>query len=153
MIGIIKIDNTQAHLVYELFNQYRIFYKQQPDIESAKKFIDARLNNNESVIFVALADDKSKPIGFTQLYPNYSSVRAIKNWTLNDLYVDSNYRKQGIGEKLIKTAMEFAKNDNANFVELSTAVDNYTAQSVYEKIGFKKQEPDTAFYTYRIDLS
>ena len=153
MIEIIKIDNTQAYLVYELFNQYRIFYKQQPDIESAKKFIDARLNNNESVIFVALADDKSKPVGFTQLYPNYSSVRAIKIWTLNDLYVDSNYRKQGIGEKLIKTAMEFAKNDNANFVELSTAVDNYTAQSVYEKIGFKKQEPDTAFYTYRIDLS
>jgi ribosomal protein S18 acetylase RimI-like enzyme len=153
MIGIIKIDKTQAHLVYELFNQYRIFYKQQPDIESAKKFIDARLNNNESVIFVALADNKSKPVGFTQLYPNHSSVRAIKNWTLNDLYVDSNYRKQGIGEKLTKTAMEFAKNDNANFVELSTAVDNYSAQSVYEKIGFKKQEPDTAFYTYRIDLS
>ena len=153
MIGIIKIDKTQAHLVYELFNQYRIFYKQQPDIESAKKFIDARLNNNESVIFVALADNNSKPVGFTQLYPNYSSVRAIKNWTLNDLYVDSDYRKQGIGEKLIQTAMEYAKNDNAKFVELSTAVDNYTAQSVYEKIGFKKQEPDTAFYTYRIDLS
>ena len=148
---IIKIDSTQAHLVYELFNQYRIFYKQQPGIELAKKFIDARLNNNESVIFIAL--NESNPIGFTQLYPNYSSVRAIKNWTLNDLYVDSNYRKKGIGEKLIKTAMEFAKNDNANFVELSTAVDNYTAQSVYEKIGFKKQEPDTAFYTYRIDLS
>ena len=153
MIEIVKIDKTQAHLVYELFNQYRIFYKQPPDIESAKKFIDARLNNNESVIFVALDDNKSKPVGFTQLYPNYSSVRAVKNWTLNDLYVDTNYRRKGIGEKLIKTAMEFAKNDNANFVELSTAVDNYSAQSVYEKIGFKKQEPDTAFYTYRIDLS
>jgi ribosomal protein S18 acetylase RimI-like enzyme len=152
MIEIIKIDNTQGNLVYELFNQYRIFYKQQPDIELAKKFIDARLNNNESVIFVAL-NDKSKPAGFTQLYPNYSSVRAVKNWTLNDLYVDKDYRKQGIGKKLIKTAMEFAKNDNAKFVELSTAIDNYTAQSVYEKIGFKKQEPDTAFYTYRIDLS
>jgi ribosomal protein S18 acetylase RimI-like enzyme len=150
---IIKIDSTQAYLVYELFNQYRIFYKQPPDIDLAKKFIDARLNNNESVIFVALADNKSKPVGFTQLYPNYSSVRAIKNWTLNDLYVDSDYRKQGIGEKLIQKALEYAKHDNANFVELSTAVDNYTAQSVYEKIGFKRQEPDTAFYTYRIDLS
>src|SRR5690348_11226561 len=153
MIEIIKIDNTQGHLVYELFNQYRIFYKQSPDIELAKAFINARLNNNESVIFVACADNKLKPAGFTQLYPNYSSVRAVKNWTLNDLYVDKDYRKQGIGEKLIKTAMEYAKSDNANFVELSTAVDNYTAQSIYEKIGFKKQEPDTAFYTYRIDLS
>lgn len=152
MIEVIKINNTQSHLVYELFNQYRIFYKQQPDIESAKKYIDARLNNNESVIFVAL-NDKSKPVGFTQLYPNYSSVRATKNWTLNDLYVDKDYRKQGIGEKLIKTAMEYAKNDNAQFIELSTAVDNYLAQNVYEKIGFEKQEPDAGFYTYRIDLS
>jgi ribosomal protein S18 acetylase RimI-like enzyme len=129
---IIKIDSTQAYLVYELFNQYRIFYKQPPDIDLAKKFIDARLNNNESVIFVALADNKSKPVGFTQLYPNYSSVRAIKNWTLNDLYVDSDYRKQGIGEKLIQKALEYAKHDNENFVELSTAVDYYSAQSVYE---------------------
>ena len=43
MIEIIKIDNTQAHLVYELFNQYKIFYKQQPNIELAKKFIDAQI--------------------------------------------------------------------------------------------------------------
>ena len=137
MTEIIKIDNTQGHLVYELFNQYRIFYKQPPGIELSKKFIDARLNNNESVIFVAL--NKLKPAGFTQLYPNYSSVRAVKNWTLNDLYVDKDYRRQGIGEKLIKTAMEYAKSDNANFVELSTAVDNYTAQSVYEKLDLKNR--------------
>jgi len=123
-------------------------------IDLAKKFIDARINNNESVIFVALNNNNnSKPVGFTQLYPNYSSVSAIKNWTLNDLYVDKDYRKQGVGEKLIKKAMEYAKNQHAKFVELSTAFDNYSAQSVYEKIGFKKQEPDTAFYTYRIDLS
>jgi len=154
MIEIIKIESTQAHLVYELFNQYRIFYKQRPDIDLAKKFIDARINNNESVIFVALNNNNnSKPVGFTQLYPNYSSVSAIKNWTLNDLYVDKDYRKQGVGEKLIKKAMEYAKNQHAKFVELSTAFDNYSAQSVYEKIGFRKQEPDNEFYTYRIGLS
>ena len=154
MIEIIKIESTQAHLVYELFNQYRIFYKQQHDIDLAKKFIDARINKNESVIFVALNNNNnSKPVGFTQLYPNYSSVSAIKNWTLNDLYVDKDYRKQGVGEKLIKKAMEYAKNQHAKFVELSTAFDNYSAQSVYEKIGFRKQEPDNEFYTYRIGLS
>jgi ribosomal protein S18 acetylase RimI-like enzyme len=48
--------------------------------------------------------------------------------------------------------MDFAKGDGSSFVELSTAVDNFTAQSLYEQIGFQKQEPDTAFYTYRIAL-
>ena len=152
-LEIIKIDSTQADLVFDLFDKYRVFYKQQFDIELAKNFIQTRLDNNESVIFVAVVDEISKPVGFTQLYAKYSSARAVKNWILNDLYVDKEYRKQGIGEKLIKTAMNFAKENNAKFVELSTAVDKYTAQSLYKQIGFEKQNPETDFYTYRISLT
>jgi ribosomal protein S18 acetylase RimI-like enzyme len=146
-----RIDNTQIDLVVELFDKYRIFYKQPSNLLLAKDFIQARLDNNESIIFVALIDNE-KPIGFTQLYPTYSSMRVSKNWILNDLYVDSEYRKQGIGEKLIKTAMDFAKAGGSSFVQLSTAVDNFTAQSLYEQIGFQKQGPDTEFYTYRVSL-
>jgi ribosomal protein S18 acetylase RimI-like enzyme len=148
---IIRINNTQVDLVAELFDKYRVFYKKESDIELAKQFIQTRLDNNESVIFVAIDSDRSMPIGFTQLYPTYSSVRVVKNWILNDLYVDKEYRKQGIGEKLIATVMNFAKENNAKLVQLSTAVDNYTAQSLYERIGFKKQEPETDFYTYTVD--
>ncbi len=150
---IIRIDKTEGNLVFELFDQYRIFYKQPSDMDLAKRFIQTRLDNNESVIFVALSTIKSEPVGFTQLYPKYSSVRTVRNWILNDLYVHQEYRKQGIGEKLIKKAMDFAKETDAKFVELSTAVDNYTAQSVYEQIGFEKQSPDTEFYTYRISIT
>ena len=148
---IIRINNAQGDLVFVLFDNYRVFYKQQSDIGLAKKFIQTRLDNNESIIFVAL-DDKGMPVGFTQLYPVYSSVKAVQNWLLNDLYVEKGNRKYGIGEKLIKTAMNFAKENNAAFVELSTAVDNYPAQHLYEKIGFEKQHPATDFYTYRIEL-
>ena len=149
-----RISPLESNLVIELFDKYRIFYKQTPDLNLAKAFIQARLDNNESVIFVALVTDKDKtiPAGFTQLYPAYSSVRAVKNWVLNDLYVDAAYRKQGIGEALIKTAMDFARKEKATYVELSTAIDNFTAQSVYEAIGFQRQLPDTNFYTYRIGL-
>lgn len=146
---IIKIDKTQGALVYDLFNKYRVFYKQLPDIEVAKKFIQERLDNNESVIFVAL-DDTSQPLGFTQLYPKYSSMRVIKNWILNDLYVEQDFRESGIGTALLETAINFARQNGAKFVELSTAVDNYTAQNLYEKTGFVRQEPEIDFYTYRI---
>jgi ribosomal protein S18 acetylase RimI-like enzyme len=149
---IVRIDKTQVDLVADLFDKYRVFYKKESDIELAKQFIQTRLENNESVIFVAIADDQPMPVGFIQLYPTYSSVRVVRNWILNDLYVDKEYRKQGIGEKLIEAAMNFAKQNEAKFVQLSTAVDNYTAQSLYEQIGFKKQEPETDFYTYTINL-
>ncbi|WP_421945988.1 GNAT family N-acetyltransferase [Pedobacter sp.] len=149
-IEIKRINLNEADLVISLFNQYRIFYGNFSDLGMAKAFVDARLENNESVIFVAL--DENKPVGFTQLYPKYSSARLSKNWILNDLFVNENYRKQGIGQELIKTAMDFAKTNSSTFVQLETAVDNYTAQSLYEAIGFKKQAPDTEFFLYRIDI-
>ena len=145
-----RINVSEANLVIGLFDKYRVFYKKDSDIDLADRFIKTRLANNESVIFVALKGDQ--PVGFTQLYPKYSSVSAVKNWILNDLYVESNYRKQGIGEAMIKTTMEFARADGAAYVQLETAVDNYAAQSLYEGLGFQKQEPDTAFFLYRIPV-
>ncbi|WP_082018689.1 GNAT family N-acetyltransferase [Pedobacter kyungheensis] len=152
-IEIKRIGLTEGHLVAGLFNQYRIFYNQFSDIGMAKAFIDERLQQNESIIFVAIDTDNQQAIGFTQLYPKYSSVRLSKNWILNDLYVDADCRKQGIGEKLIKTAMEFAKTTGATFVQLETAVDNYTAQHLYESIGFVKQANDENFFLYKIVLN
>ncbi|HVW98756.1 MAG TPA: GNAT family N-acetyltransferase [Mucilaginibacter sp.] len=140
--------------VIPLFNNYRVFYKQSSDIKLAEDFIRCRLENNESVIFLALQDDGSQPVaaGFTQLYPLISSVRAKRNWLLNDLYVDKAFRRQGIGEALIRAAMDFARADGASFVKLETAVDNFTAQSLYEAVGFEKIPPGSSFLTYQIPL-
>jgi GNAT superfamily N-acetyltransferase len=91
-------------------------------------------------------------IEYTQLYPKYSSARLAKNWILNDLFVDIPFRKQGIGQQLIKTAMLFAEKQNAKFMDIYTAVDNFFAQALYEKIGFERQMHDLTFYDYRIKL-
>src|ERR1700749_5080579 len=128
-----RITLSEYQLVAGLFNSYRVFYQQPSDIELAENFIKTRLQNNESVIFLAMADKDGEPApaGFTQLYPTISSVRAIRNWVLNDLYVEADFRKQGIGEALIKAAMDFAREDGAAYVKLETAVDNFTAQKLY----------------------
>lgn len=154
-MDIIRISNSESAIVIDLFNKYRMFYKQDSNIELCKQFIESRLKNNESVIFVAISklNNKTIPVGFTQLYPKFSSGKAIKIWVLNDLFVEENYRNRGIGEKLIKIAMKYAKDDNANHVELSTAVDNYNAQKLYETIGFERQNPSTDFLSYKINLT
>ncbi|MEN0054811.1 MAG: GNAT family N-acetyltransferase [Mucilaginibacter sp.] len=142
-----QIYATDYLLVTSLFNEYRMFYKQASDIDLAESFIKNRLENNESVIFAAFKD--GKVVGFTQLYPLISSVRAVKNWLLNDLFVHTSYRKQGIGEALLKAASAFAKTHGATYLQLETAVDNYAAQSLYEATGFVKQEASDAFFCYR----
>ena len=60
-----------------LFDTYRQFYQQTPDLALAKAFIVARLNNQDSVIFVAETSDE-KLVGFCQIYPSFCSVIAAK---------------------------------------------------------------------------
>lgn len=149
-----RIYSDDSEVVVPLFDQYRVFYKQPSDIALAHHFIKTRLENNESVIFAAFASDEDRKlaVGFTQLYPKYSSARAIKNWILNDLYVEEHYRGRGIGQQLIANAMDFAKQEGATFVQLETAVDNLNAQRLYESIGFTQQGPEKDFLLYRINV-
>jgi hypothetical protein len=41
-----------------LFEKYRVFYKQDPGIKSAKAFLKNRMKRKESVIFVAEEEKK-----------------------------------------------------------------------------------------------
>jgi ribosomal protein S18 acetylase RimI-like enzyme len=151
-IEIKKINSSENEIVSELFNKYRIFYKQPSDIELAKTYIKERLEQNEAQIYVAFAKENPKPIGFTLLYPKFSSVSAKKNWHIGDLYVEIDQRKKGIGEKLLNTALNFAKNEGATFISLNTATDNYSAQKLYENFGFLKQEFLSGYLYYQFNL-
>ncbi|WHY01442.1 GNAT family N-acetyltransferase [Neobacillus sp. DY30] len=132
-----KATINELNVLTELFDSYRVFYKQDSDLEGARTFLKERLRNEDSVVFIAY--DERNPVGFVQLYPTFSSVSMKRSWVLNDLYVNSSARKKGFGEKLIKKAIEFAKETDAKGVSLETGHDNVTAQSLYEKIGFKKE--------------
>ena len=50
--------------VAHLFNKYRVFYQQEDNISLATSFIKERIENNESVIFVAI-DETGEFLGFT----------------------------------------------------------------------------------------
>lgn len=144
---ILKATIEDINEISELFNLYRIFYQQPSDLESCRKFIEERMQNQESEIFIARMDGQT--VGFTQLYPIFSSVALSKAWLLNDIFVPDQYRKQGIGSALLEEAKKFAKLSGAGWLILQTADDNYTAQIVYEKRGWKRMED--LFYNLQID--
>ena len=131
-----------------LFNLYRMFYNQESDLERARAYIKERIESKDSVIFIV--KDKGELIGFTQLYPTFSSISMKRAWILNDLYVDAGARKQGVGEMLLNKAKEFAIETGAKCLSLSTAQDNVSAQKLYEKNSYKK---DSEFYHYELNLT
>ena len=130
-----------------LFDRYRVFYKQPSDIERAKQFLSERLLRKDSIIFMALSD-AGEAMGFTQLYPSFSSVSTQRTYILNDLYVSEVHRNKGIGEALMERAKQFAISEGAKGITLETEVNN-PAQHLYERLGWKKDD-DKFHYTWEI---
>ncbi|MAM29088.1 MAG: GNAT family N-acetyltransferase [Flavobacteriaceae bacterium] len=142
-----QANHTDLQLLILLFNGYRIFYKQPSDIERAKQFLSERLLRKDSIIFMALSD-VGEAMGFTQLYPSFSSVSTQRTYILNDLYVSEVHRNKGIGEALMERAKQFAISEGAKGITLETEVDN-PAQHLYERLGWKKDD-DKFHYTWEI---
>tara|TARA_B110000908_G_C9811437_1_gene253075 strand:- start:27 stop:479 length:453 start_codon:yes stop_codon:yes gene_type:complete len=147
-IKIIEANIEQLDIIMELFNQYMIFYKKPSNETKYKAYLKERIEKNETTIFLAL-NSENIPLGFVLNYYSFSSVSLGKTITLNDLFVKSEYRKKGIAEKLINKTFDLAKKNGAIRVDLGTAKDNYTAQKLYERIGFVKDEEYFA-YSYSI---
>lgn len=145
MSQIIRAGLEHLDLLVPLFDAYRQFYQQPSDPSRARSFLKARLEQQQSVVLLAL--DSGQALGFTQLYPTFSSVSLEPMWILNDLFVAPQGRKQGVGEALMQAALEFAGASGAKGMQLETAVDNYPAQRLYERLGWTRE---TGFYTYWI---
>lgn len=90
-----------------LFDNYRQFYGKAGDLLIARSFLLDRFNHGESVLFIA--ENNTTAIGFIQMYPSFSSVSLARTFVLNDLFVDAQYRRQGVAKRLIDTATSYAK--------------------------------------------
>lgn len=131
-----------------LFDGYRQFYQQPSDPALAERFLRERLARGDSVIF--LAEDESGPLGFTQLYPIFSSISAAPAWVLNDLFVSPGARRSGAGRALLERARQHGIETGARWLSLSTGRENREAQALYEKLGWVR---DTEYYHYELPLS
>ncbi|RFU65063.1 GNAT family N-acetyltransferase [Peribacillus glennii] len=131
---IIQADIEALEGIVPLFNAYRVFYGQPNDELGARKFIQERITNKESVIFIAYESDK-QPVGFVQVYPVFSSVGMQRAYILNDLFVVPAGRKKGVGRSLVERVYQFCEEMKGRYVTLQTAPDNHTAKALYEGMG------------------
>jgi len=146
-IEIIKADKKHIKEVSILFDHYRQFYKYKKNLNKSQRFINERIINNESTIFISLYDKKI--VGFVQLYETFDSLNLNKKLVLYDLYVLEKYRKLGIGRKLMNKSRDFAINNNFKRIELSTSIDNYSAQKLYESLDYIR---DKEYYDYGLEV-
>jgi GNAT superfamily N-acetyltransferase len=137
--GVADVDRLRP-----LYSGYRAFYHGTPDPDGEARFLRERLEGGESVVFLAERD--GAPVGFTQLYPTFSSVAMKPLWILNDLFVVPEARRAGVGALLLRRARRHAEETGAEGLILETALDN-PAQRLYEAEGWRR---DVVFLHYEL---
>jgi ribosomal protein S18 acetylase RimI-like enzyme len=130
----------------ELFDQYRVFYHKTTDIPAATNFLQERLENKDSEIFVAEENDALT--GFVQLYPIFSSTRMQRYWLLNDLYVNKDHRGKGYSKELIEKAKELCRSSKACGILLETGKNNDIGNQLYPSCGFERYD-SVNFYEWK----
>ncbi len=143
MINIIQAKEEHIPILIPLLDKYRIFYGQNSDEQEAQRFLEARIKNKDSIIFIAFYD--GSPAGFTQLYSSFSTVSLKPIFILNDLYVYNEFRKKGIGEVLLNSAKDYCILLEYKGLALETAINN-PAQKLYERLGWKKNTSSLYYF-------
>jgi len=144
-VAIRRAASGDIDAAVRLFSGYLRFYE-KPVVEAAvRTFVSERLARLDSVFF--LAEIEGRAVGFTQLYPAFASLSLAPSWILNDLYVEPEARGAGVGEALMEAARELAVGNGAAELMLQTARTNATAQRLYEKLGWVR---DDEFLVYTL---
>jgi len=134
MTTIRRADLADLPALAPLFDAYRRFYGQPSDVMRAEAFLSERLARGESVALLAERD--GDVVGFTHLYPLFSSVRTARLWLLNDLFVAEHARRGGVARALLDAAADFARADGACGLMLETMRENAPARALYRAAGW-----------------
>jgi len=130
---------------YEYENNNRDFFGiDSIDEIDIGNYFNSFMGKETSKAYIAIIDDKI--VGYITVYiknqANYWIVKKVGD--ISGLMVNKNFRKNGIGSKLLKRAIEYLEQKDIKYYTVFTSVNNVNGITLYKKFGSK--ELCTTFY-------
>ncbi len=124
-----------------LMRGYCDFYETSPPDDALVAMSRALIADPqlEGAQFIARSDDGT-PLGFATVFWMWSTTRAARIGVMNDLFVAKEARGRGVGEALIARCLDLVRERGADLLQWQTALDNHTAQSLYDRIGGEREQ-------------
>lgn len=136
------------------------YFKENDKID--EQFVNKRVNYFLDNNIIAIAEENHKIVGHTFIQIKENPILGVAEFEA--VHINEKYRGKGIGSELIKKSIEFTKNYfekikvKPRCLYLMTRSNNYNAQKIYEKVGFKsigkvgkifiENEPEEILMTY-----
>ena len=131
-----------------LFDAYRVFYSAVSAPVESQAFVRRLVEEAKTRFFIAHEGPHNTALGFVHLMPSVNTVAMRPIWLLEDLYVTPECRGHGVASALMRYAEAFARSTGAERLTLATAHDNIHAQSLYNQLGYFKD--DHFWYYHRL---
>lgn len=102
------------------------------------------VNDKKTVLMVV--KDKTRIVGMATLYVQQKLGKRTGH--IEDVVIHSDYRGQGLGEKIVQALISAAKKKKLSSINLTSRPERTAANKLYQKVGFelKKTNP------YRMSL-
>ena len=134
-ITIREIEKDDFLIWSNLWEKYLDFYETKLTKEIFKNSFQRMIDPKEEDLYGFLGVLNGEPVGLAHIILHHHNWKIEKAVYLQDLYVLSNYRKKGVGKKLINSVYEFADINKLSYVYWLTQDFNIEARSLYNKIG------------------
>jgi ribosomal protein S18 acetylase RimI-like enzyme len=143
---IIRVTQVSDALVSALAHLLPQLSSTPPPTEDELEEIVASPN---LVVFVAKDPSRNGEIVGTLTLVLFRAPTGPRAW-IEDVIVDSAYRRRGIGTALTQAALEHARSVGARTVDLTSRPSREAANRLYLQLGFTRRE--TNVYRYRLDM-
>lgn len=135
-------ENDYEELVKLVYQVHELHCEHRPDIyvdgnPLPSGFFEKMLNDENALNFVFEEEGKIKGLLMAEKKRNNAIPIAEKRITyfIDDIVVDSNYRRKGIGKALYEHLLNIAKSEMVDSIELNVWAFNKSAIKFYESLG------------------
>lgn len=101
--------------------------------------VERLMEDPQTEYLLAAPDADAPPAGVVQLRFRLSVWTAAPDCWLEDLYVEADARRAGLGDALVTLAIERAAARGCRRIELDTNDDNHGAVALYHRHGFSER--------------
>lgn len=137
--------DTLAHLILKLAEYEKLRDEAEPDADALRRHLAADAQPRCEALIAEVGDT---PVGFALFFHNYSTFLTNFGLYLEDLYVEPDYRGQGIGFRLLQQIARIAAERGCQRLDWAVLDWNEPAIQFYEQLGAKPLDDWT---TMRLD--
>jgi len=141
-----KVDEETFNEFVGLINKLAEYEKLEPPDDDAKKRLRQDCLSGKPKYQAFIGKIGAKPVSYIIYFFTYSSFLALPTLFLEDIFVLEEYRKRGVGKKMIEFIKENAKREGCGRIEFTVLKWNKVAQQFYEENKAQRLE----WFLYRI---